>query len=155
MELSAPREQRLGDGDLGPGRERAEAEADVRIERVRDGVVDRRIARLAAGIVKRSGRPQHVEPGAVEAKRFMDDEELAKRRRMILPRLRRRRDRALERFAGLFPASEQEQGLGLGGGVPIGRLRLVRLARDALQHLARDLPGLIDDRRKAARAWPR
>jgi hypothetical protein len=63
---------------------------------------------------------------------------------MILPRLRRRRDRPFERLAASSWRSRSEQGLGLGGSVPIGRLRLVRLARDSLQHFAGDFPGQID-----------
>src|SRR6185295_14245093 len=123
--------------------ERSEAEADIGSERRRHRLAWIGAVRLGRRIMKRARRAKQVEVGDLAAELILDGEELAKGGAMVLPRPRRRRYRRFERRARLVHPAEQQQGLRFGGGAPIRRLGLLGLARDPLQHLARNLLGLV------------
>ncbi len=148
MELGAPRQQCLGDEDVGSRRERPVAEADALFGKHRGDLAGQR-RRLHVGAerhvpaeMQRARRAERIEPAVVPALRGQDQRELVQRRGVILPGARREPDRLGQRRLRFLDPAEQQQCLGAGGGPIIRRLGLVGVPLDPCQDSFGERPGL-------------
>ena len=148
MQLRAPGEQSLGDDDVRPGSERAEAEADILLLQNRGNPLVEmlaahhlRIERHMAAEMERSRRPVGVEPGRVAVLSGEDQGELAKGGGVVLPGFGGEGYGLGEVGSCLVVAVEEEKGLCAGSAAIIWRFRVIGPAVQAGESRFRQVVG--------------